>query len=556
VVITPEYLDGFIFPPAAACEGQAVTLTYTRDAGTLYPEKYYWMTGTDTMYHTSVDYTNVYTSGSYWVTGTDHYGCYVNTPTVIVNIQQLPPAIITGDTSECVGTPYTLSGWAGSDPSIIYTWLQNGVVVGTGPTYTDPALVVTSSPIVYQLVIAVPNAFAAGDTCRDTSAAFDVTVHPLPPPPGISVSMLSCSTYTVQLDALGPPWDQYNWSNGGSGQIIDVTPGGGPYRVWCTDTFGCISHSDVTVPKDPALYLWTFPTGCYTFCTQAMPDTIVGPIIPFVFWGYLHYPSGLPGMSGSGYVPYWLIDTPGIYDFVLSNVFCSDTSGLLDVQTQPCNPPLPCQFKQWTVTATAMDTCPVPHRGCCKFTITLNIAGAPMPENITVTITDGTLSPSMVLIPAGSSVTNFEFHPGAGFKCDTWQVFTITYYNSTGQEFTCSEKVYIPCCKRGTGGDGGSGDGRETDGVQDNDANAPAALNLVPNPAQNTTRVDFALGGTETGGEIDVYDVTGRLISSYTAVSNEGSWQLPLDNFAPGIYLVALRENGVVILYNRLSVVR
>jgi len=143
----------------------------------------------------------------------------------------------------------------------------------------------------------------------------------------------------------------------------------------------------------------------------------------------------------------------------------------------------------------------------------------------------------------GYTCDTMLFTPGGGFM-GGW-VYLTTSWGSHGVKYNCLDSVYIPLC--------------EPANRQSNSQPQPAGiamLNLVPNPAQNTTRVDYALDSKETNGAIEVYDMMGRLVSSYAISSNTGSWQLSLDNYAAGVYLVSLKENGVIIKQSKLSVTR
>jgi hypothetical protein len=105
--------------------------------------------------------------------------------------------------------------------------------------------------------------------------------------------------------------------------------------------------------------------------------------------------------------------------------------------------------------------------------------------------------------------------------------------------------VYIPLCNPGD--------------RQSNNSQQPAGspmLDLVPNPAQNSTRIDYMLDVKQTTGSIEVYDMMGRLVSSYLVNSNSGSLQLSLDNYAAGVYMVMLKEGDIIVKESKLSVLR
>ncbi|MBW7912384.1 MAG: PKD domain-containing protein [Taibaiella sp.] len=82
------------------------------------------------------------------------------------------------------------------------------------------------------------------------------------------------------------------------------------------------------------------------------------------------------------------------------------------------------------------------------------------------------------------------------------------------------------------------------------------ALNLVPNPAENGTKLVYTFTRFESEKRIEVYDVTGRLMVSLLADGIQGNTWLSLDRFTPGIYQVVLKQDGNVLLHEKLSVIK
>jgi len=419
--------------PTYPCEGSAVTLKFN-STGIGTPNHYYWMDGLDTFASTIYNPINVFDPGYYWVRAVDAIGCYTNTSPDSVVITQVPPAFIYGDTAECAGTQFTLSGYAGEVPGLTYQWLLNGVAIGGA---TLPSLSQTlSAPgtYTYRLVLSVPN---HGGFCTDTSAPFVVTVHALPAPPSLSFTIPNCTTYEVDLNVSPSFPGNYNWSNGMTGPSI-VTYQGGPYEAVYTDVFGCKSYSTIVVPKDPRVYLWIFPTGCFALCVPTNTYDITGPIIPFTSWKYLN--SGGPGSGGSGTPVDFTFNNAGVFNLVLSNGWCTDTSGDMDVSSGG-----PCQ------------------------------------------------------------------HGGKEIGADQQQ--------------------------------------------NTNSTDAPT-LKIIPNPAGSNATIAYSYSGTGTQRYIEVYDITGRLISRYEVVNASGEWKLSLANYLPGVYQVIMRQDNRILLNSKLAVIQ
>jgi type IX secretion system substrate protein len=358
--------------------------------------------------------------------------------------------------------------------------------------------------------------------------------------------MENCMTYTLELAASDPDYGYYNWSNGDTGQLITVTTGG-PYRVWFTESFGCISHSDIFVPKDPREYMWIFPTGCYRFCT--FPQTLVGPIQWFNYWAYQYAPYGPILSSGSGPVGPFLVPGPGDYDMILDNGLCRDTSGIMEVSDSVCGG-CSCLDVKLTEYVTA---CNPPRRGCCMYYISMCIDNHCEKVTATVNATSGTLTPPVIGIPTGHSCDTFLFTPGGAFT-GGWVYITISWTDASGKKIKCRDSVFVPRCGSGTRPGNEPGQGSEPDLNE-----GSPTLTLVPNPAQNSTSVDYITGYTQDSyhdAVIQVYDMTGRMVSSYTITSMQGSWQLSLADYPAGVYLVALKENGMIVKQSKLSVIK
>jgi alpha-tubulin suppressor-like RCC1 family protein len=73
---------------------------------------------------------------------------------------------------------------------------------------------------------------------------------------------------------------------------------------------------------------------------------------------------------------------------------------------------------------------------------------------------------------------------------------------------------------------------------------------LAPNPAKNMVNIVFTATSSDTA--LEIYDLTGRLIANYASQEPKGEWNLSLDNFAAGIYVVVLKEQGQIILQKKL----
>jgi len=430
------------------CEGTPVVLSYLRTPPALwnlFPEVYTWYNDKNPFATTTYQPINLFESGYYWVHGENHYGCVENTVPDLLEVKQVPDAYVTGDPEQCVDVPYKLNGYAGSDPNITYSWIIDGLPTAlTTPIIEE--LYTSPGTHTYRVVTAVPD--GSGGWCQEVSDLFTVNVHGTPAPPNPSFNIVNCTTYEVQLSATHGSPGTFNWSNGLQGSPVSAYAGG-PYQVIFTDDYGCQSRAMLDVPKDPKVYLWIFPTGCWEICPDSL-YTIVGPIEnSFTRWEYQK--NGTPVFSGAGLPLNYTtlhLNALGIFNLFLDNGYCSATSGNMYVDTFGC----------------------------------------------------------------GNSG-----HPGG------------------------EGKQGVTSVKKGN-----------------NTLVSAGALQLLiaPNPANNSTRIDYRWQTPGTNRCIEVYDMTGKLVNRQQADAPQGIWHLSLDAYTPGIYQILMKQDGKTLLHSKLTIVK
>lgn len=413
--------------PQPACQGTAVNLAYAPGAGGFMPSgsgTYTWFNENAALATTTAPAStySVFTPGGYWVKGKGLYGCEVKTQMVPVEIKQVPAIAISGNPKQCANVPFTLT--TQTIPGATYVWSPGGAT-GSSASLNQT---LGAGTYTYTVTITV-------NGCTRTSPPFTVTVNPLPAPPSLSFNVLNCDPYEVKLSASGAA-GTYNWNNGASGASINVYAGG-PYQVTLTDINGCMSSNAFTVPKDPAEYLWVFPTGC--FCkTELRKPYVIGPIIPFNHWEWLR--NGGVDMSGSGVMPDYYVAPGNVYNMVLDNGYCSVTSGDMYYDS---------------------DTC----------------------RNLDQVVKQGFAANAMI--------------------------------NNRGN-----------------------------------------AMQLIPNPARETTTVVFVFTPGSTNRTIELYDVVGRRLQVHNMTTESGRLVLPMDKYSAGMYQVVMKENGITVQQSKLSLTR
>ncbi|MDI9319021.1 MAG: PKD domain-containing protein [Phycisphaerales bacterium] len=541
VDVRSNNLDGYLDSSSSlACSGSPITLTYDPTPGPGMPTTFKWHESTNFLEENTSSTRVVYEPGAYWVWGKDAIGCSDKTATTIVDFNRVPEALISADTSVCEGTLYRVFYPAAAfDPSATYTWYENGVPSFSGSTpYFDFSNIAGS--YTYRLVISVT---LSGVTCTDTSDPITVVVHPYPVNPTPAFNILSCAEYKVELTATSSSVGTFNWSSGDVGTPVYVYTGG-PYRVWLTDEFGCMSYSDIDVPHKPDVYQYVFPVGCYELCENEAPFDLLGPKAPasFDYWEWLM--NGSMVSKGTGTVTTYSVTAPGTYNLVLENTPCIDTSGDLNISFKDC--PGGCFGGIQFISATQT----MAGGGMCYDTVELGIGCAPF-VTYTIYCDNGTLLPATGIGP--SPIKKFRYIADPGFTGPIDFITAIFYNPMTGQ--SCRARIPLPIgtpCPNSMAR-------RTEDTTIDNGnvvANELARLTMMPNPAQSTVRIEFGFTGKSDQRSIEVYDMAGRKMLSESVQERYGTAILNLDGFSSGLYQVILRQDGNVFLHGKLSVVK
>lgn len=519
------------------CSGTPIVLTYDPTPGPGMPTSFEWYEQTRFLDSNTSATRTVYEPGGYWLTGIDNFGCKDKTPVAVVDFNRVPEAVISGDTSACQLEPYTLYYPAAAYPAgAVYTWLENGLVVGTSATELTRSNF--SGTYVYRLVIAITVGIT---TCTDTSDPFTVIVHPAPAVPVITPSVLDCEDYQVQLDASSTSPGTYNWSSGDAGTPVVVRTGG-PYRVWLTDEHGCIAYSDIDVPKSPDVYKYVFPVGCYNLCQNEAPFTLLAPKFPAYFdrWDWLYSGSSVSG--GMGYPANYDVFLPGTYNFAMDNGSCPDTTDDLNISFKNCPDGCFGSIQLIGVTRTS-----APGGVPCYDTVELGIT-CPPGTTYTISGDNGIFLPGTGTGPSPGTKYRYIADPGFSGPMD----FITAIFTNPLTGMSCRRRIPLPImpCANSTAKRAADNTGAEMV------VNEFARLLLRPNPASSSVRIDYGFTGEASQRSVEVYDMAGRKIAARDVYNDSGTAVLELDALSPGLYQVVLRQNGQVFLHAKLSVVR
>ncbi|MEI6815096.1 MAG: hypothetical protein WCL14_00700, partial [Bacteroidota bacterium] len=236
--------------PTSFCSGGSVVL----DAGTY--TSYIWSNaGTDQT-------TTASTDGNFVVTVTDGNGCQ-GIASIAVTVFQLPTPVITssGPTTICSGDSLIL-GTSVSYAS--YIW-SNAATTDTIHVFTTDNYIATVTDI--------------NGCTGSASLAVNVgtSLAPVITPSG---STTFCAGGSVTLNT--GTYNSYAWSNGGTGQSINVTSSG-TYSVTVSNSGGCtgVTSQSVTVNTNPTPTIThTNPT---TFCAGGSVTLAAGSFVSYIW---------------------------------------------------------------------------------------------------------------------------------------------------------------------------------------------------------------------------------------------------------------------------------
>lgn len=310
--------------PTTFCDGGSVTLTVGSGSGFTYQ----WLRdGSVIAGQTGASYT-VTTSGSYQVSVTSGLNCSVTSSAVIVTANPRPQAVISSNGSPvaCEGSSVVLTTSTGS--GYTYTWFVDGVEIAGAKS----ASFSTSKTGSYSVRIAT----ASG--CDATSAAFRVTINPLPTADvTVTGPTQFCAGESVQFRAASGSGYKYQWLRNGS-TIAGATSAtyvaslAGQYAVVVTDANQCSNTSSaitVTVEQAPTAAIEPPPTT--RLCTGASVT------LKAVEGAGFTYQWRLDGRNIDGATaPTLTVSSSGSYGLVVTNQFgCSSVSPLVRITNVP-----------------------------------------------------------------------------------------------------------------------------------------------------------------------------------------------------------------------------
>ncbi len=500
IVVTPLVDLG---PDLIVCDGVISTL----DAGPGMVT-YLWSNG-------SGDQTiDVSMTGNYMVTVTDLNGC-INSDEITVTVN-LPPVIDLGlDVTTCSNNPAVLDPGAG-----FYAYLWND---GS----SQQTLSVTTSGTYFVTVSSAPNCNA-----QDTVI---VTVNPSPIV-DLGPDANLCDGVTITLDA-GAGFNFYFWSDGSSGQTLDVTTSG-TYYVVITDSIGCEGTDTINIIFDPLPFVELGPDQNICDGTATVLDagagfanylwndgTTMQLLLASTAGTYTVTVSNPTGCTAIDSVTINILAAP-VLDFGADTTLCDGAQLVLDAGAG---------FNSYNWSdGSALQTLTVTVAGNYAVTIT-DANGCSNTDDIDVTYYAPVATPVItqnINVLQSSLAAGYQWYsvPGGIIPGETNQTYSPgqngTYYvivtDANGCQSAPSPDVIFVF------------DGIETiNGV---------SLLIAPNPA-NTVLVIEAVGVQSNLMMIEMIDMLGKTVVQLQVPSNE-KYRMDVSTYPEGIYFVKVSGTG------------
>jgi gliding motility-associated-like protein len=242
-------------PNSSICIGDSLPIS----ASGAFSYSWFPLTGLNTTFGSTV-IAGPLDSTQYYVTGTDSNNCST-TDSLIITIDSLPIASITGLLGICIGESTILTASGGAT----YLWStgETSVAITISPTSLTPYFVFATN----------------SNNCID-SAALSVVVHPLPTPQFFATNV--CDGNSLQLNNVSgiiPPdtIQSYLWNFGDGSAVSDLQnpshlfPGVNSYtiKLWAVSNFGCsdsISKVSVVNPNPVVNFNAIDTVGCEPLC--------------------------------------------------------------------------------------------------------------------------------------------------------------------------------------------------------------------------------------------------------------------------------------------------
>lgn len=529
ILINSNNMLGNFFPfNPIGCVGNGSTINFFSTTS-LTPTSYIWMNGSQEVLNApnAPSFTPT-ESGTYWPVLVSAQGCKsydMSSSAVSVTLLNAPYVNISAKSNICAGQALTLTGIV-TDNNLEYRWGINAPASGSWISLP------TAGPIVLSTVLPGAGTYTYTLEVRPMgtvngcvgSKSFVVTVSNPPSAPTISSTIQGCQPYKVLLTASGPSTGQYNWSNGMSGQSIEVYEGGA-YQVTYTAPSGCKVSNQVQIPLSIESLMWVFPTGCYDECRG--DRYIIGP--KGIFDSHHWQMFGNNIQSGVNDFIYPLsMNTAGTYQLQINQFGCSVTSGAMNFF-----PGIDCGIEPECKFDAHVEGMKWNGDHFILLGVINNYSGQPMTITLSSIYGYGSYIPSVITIPAGGTYDMFTnpiaFYPNGTFPGGADE---ILFYAGNGCKFVT--KVEIPDYIN-----------KSSNPKYLSSTVSESLMKIFPNPAKEKVTVSFNTGNEkEKAKQIQVFDARGTVKYTKELKSSSGEMEIQIDDWLQGVYIVIIHTDG------------
>jgi hypothetical protein len=286
--------------------------------------------------------------------------------------------------------------------------------------------------------------------------------------------------------------------------------------------------------------MWVFPEGCYSKCKDETAY-LLGPTYPFQSWSWLLNQQAIN--NGFNTAPAHLpLQNSGTYNLQLNSGLCDFTSPSMYLTASDNCPDCKLIVKVKKITLNP--------GGICSYTVILDIAHNSGPAFQAALVSNNAnliITPGGFTIQPGTNTYSFNVIPINGFTGGSISLSILGTIFQDIEEIKCATSLFLelPECSSFQARPDNSADTKMVQSVD-------GTITLYPNPAQHKVNIRFE---TPPGAnQIEIYDLTGRLISSFINKDNQGIYELDLAPMVTGVYIVLLRQEGVVLMQRKLQV--
>jgi len=443
------------------CTGDSVTLAITSpQAGTTYT----WTDISGTSTGTTYTVQNISPSGSYniSITATDINGCVSAATNVTINVNSLPPTLVSGTTHFCKNDNTVLNA-SPSGAGYTYQWSQNGTPISgaTSSSYT------ATSAGLYNVTI-TDNATG----CQaDGVANYTVTVDSLPTidTTNMVVTASGCNQSTGSVTSVSVTPNagntSYTWTDSGGNTVgTGINLGNVPAGIYCllvTDSNNCkttVCGVNVNNAGAPSLTVTAAPNNICSGTTTTLtatgaPSYTWNPgsattntisVAPGVTMSYTVTGDSL-GCTSQQVITVNVTATPTVSAVSSQTTICSTQSTTLTASggtsytwstggansTEVVNP-----TSNTTYTVIGMN-------GNCSDTTTVNVNVTPTPT-ISISASGAAVCAGQTATLTASGATNYTWQPGGATTGTITDTPTgTTTYTVTGDNAGCTNTQQV-----------------------------------------------------------------------------------------------------------------